>query len=325
MEYNNIELILFKFNKELGQSVYNLRKKHLNDNFFNNLFINITLPLSILIILYINTFTKNNNIDHIIFLSRDSYWFKHIYDIIFNTTSYYMYFSRLLVSNNKKRVIDEINNISGSKILIDLYGSGNTFNIIKDELNDCDYLVCFNWSDSSYGITNIINNNFIGELLEDVFSAPHPSLLDFTYNNYVLKKMEYDIKLLKEYMKLLELWKNEINKINKLEVNLCNLNDLSKYIKLFAIDKTLYEKYYKNLKEYINHLFIHTNEDYQEYPLIYDEKLKDFIINEIKFSCNGKMTLYNSNIDTTFLKESLNWTIIYDENNNEKKDFNYII
>lgn len=325
MEYNNIELILLKYNKELGQSVYNLRKKHLNDNFFNNLFINITLPLSILIILYINTLTKNKNIDNIIFLSRDSYWFKQIYDIIFKTKSHYMYFSRLLVSNNKKRVIDEINNIQGSKILIDLYGSGNTYNLIKDELSDCNYLVCFNWSNNIYGITNIINYNFIGELLEDVFSAPHPSLLNYIHNNYVFRKMEYDIKPLKEYMKLLDLWKNEINKINEIQVSLYNLNNLSKYINLFATEKTLYEKYYNNLSQYIKHLFIHTNEDYQDYPLIYDDKLKDFIINEIKFSCNGKMTLYNSDIDTTFLKESLNWTIIYDENNIEKKDFNYII
>lgn len=117
-----------------------VRLTNQNDNFINKIFCEIVLPLGILICLYLNIVCKNNNIEHIIFISRDGYWFKYIHNILFqDIDTTYFYLSRKMVETDSYgKTIQDIENIKGKKLIFDLFGTGKTLTefITKNNLKN---------------------------------------------------------------------------------------------------------------------------------------------------------------------------------------------
>ena len=95
---NNIETIISSINNYISHVLRATRLSYISDDILFEPFINFALPFIIIVCLKIKQISAYNNLNSIVFLSRDGYWFKEIYDIMYpmdNTE--YIYFSRLYV------------------------------------------------------------------------------------------------------------------------------------------------------------------------------------------------------------------------------------
>lgn len=323
---NLTEKKLLSINKYISYICRAVRLSYASSEKLWNIFINYSLPFAILVCLKIKQLTIKNNLNSIVFLSRDGYWFKEIYDIMYPTDyTHYVYFSRLYVSNNRNNVINEINNIHGKKFIFDLQGSGRTFHSLN--LQNCFYFMCFLSRDSKipnylYKHSNQLCN--IKEIIESLFMAPHGSV--YTYDNNMgkinLLEPEHDIKLFNPYFKGLQLFKkywNTMKKYCNFDINYENLDNTINHFH----DNIEYQITLKNeIKSLINHVNIHSL-SYTKIPTKFYSQIeqdKYFIENIIKYRPNGlflEIGGYDgiTGSNTYFLEKNLGWNGIIVECN----------
>lgn len=314
IETNDIEkYFINNFSKELGYIIRAIRLSIQEYTYYLTPYVTSTfLPIGILLCYYLFDIIKKNNIENVIFLSRDGYWFYHIFKILFpEIPSYYKYSSRLGISKSSKKIIDDINSISGSKILFDLVGSGKTIGSIMNNLENTSYFLAF-----VHGIYyTTINNCFIFDKIDDkihsnieeIFSAPHGSL----NSDYSLLNPEYNILELKPYM---------------IAINLLNtyLNVYKKYSDInMNINKNILP-FIKSYKSFLPHINEH-NKNYNTFTLKFFSQIeqdKYYIENICKYKCNGiflDIGAYDgiTGSNTYFLETILNWSGILIEANPE--------
>lgn len=324
-----------KFFKSINpQFAYIIRAVRLSCDLSSDLmkiFTEYVLPFSILVCFKIRYHYVEQNCDSIVFLSRDGYWFKLIYDILFkNDQTKYFYFSRNLVNNNKSYIINELNNIRGKKLVFDLQGTGNTF--LSLNLSNVDYFMCFfsnsNNTNSNNGtnIKYLYNSSnadaYVKRYIEDVFSAPHGSAYkyDEMTHEIVLLDPEYDIQQLKPYFFGVELFKKYFNVMSKYYNLIIDPEKLQFAIMNFHdhVDKTLIG----NISSYVNHVNTH-NYDNLKKPLSFHSQInqdKYYIENVVKYKPNGiflDIGAYDGVIgsNTLTLEKYLNWSGILVECN----------
>ena len=287
-----------------------------------------SLIFAILVCLKIKQLTYINNIKSIVFLSRDGYWFKEIYDIIYpSDNTYYIYFSRLYVKNNRDRIINEINSINGSKFIFDLQGSGRTFNSLN--ISNCFYFMCFLSHDSTlteylYNHSNVVSN--IKTIIERLYIAPHGSVISYNNraNKIELLEPEHDIRLFDPYLKGIEIFKKYWNIMKKYFSFEINYNNLDKILKDFHKDNEYQICIKKEINSIINHVNLHSNQ-YIKFPLQFYSQIeqdKYYIENIIKYKQNGvflELGGYDgiTGSNTYFLEKNLNWNGIIVECNPE--------
>ena len=322
VDLNNIEKEFIKLNKNYA---YLIRATRLsfdtinNNNLYlmKNVFCEFALPFLILICFKIKKIKNELNIDNIIFLSRDGYWFHEMYKILFPDDKInYIYFSRLLVKNNPAHLKNTINNILGKKLIFDLQGSGETFNMLKI---DAFYLLCFISKKSRHNRYIFDNSDKFGKIrnvIEDIFNAPHGSVNNFN-NNIILKNMENNINVFLPYMQGIKYFKTYFNILKKY-TNLYNIDNLDNVL----LNTTLNYKNYENINTILHHVVNH-EEKYIEYPLKFFSQIeqdKYYIENIIKYKCNGTFLEIGgydgiTGSNTYFLEKNLNWNGIIVECN----------
>jgi len=315
---NNFEKKFSSVNKQIAYIIRAVRLSYRTSDKMWNVFINYSLPFAILVCLKIKQLVVKNNLNSLVFLSRDGYWFKEIYDIMYPTdNTHYVYFSRLHVSNNRDNVINEINNIHGKKFIFDLQGSGRTFHSLN--LQNCFYFMVFLSHDSQlpnylYKHSNQICN--IKEIIESLFMAPHGSV--YSYDNNIRKinllEPEHDITLFNPYLKGIEIFKKYWNIMKKyftFDINYESLDNINNHFH----DNIEYQISLKNeIKSLINHVNIHS-ETYSKIPMHFFSQIeqdKYFIENIIKYKPNGfflEIGGYDgiTGSNTYFLEKYLNW------------------
>jgi len=311
-----IEIQMSKINQHIGYIMRAVRLS-LNDNYIlTNTFINYILPFSILVCLKIKKLKNENNIDKIIFLARDGYWFKEMYNILYpNDDTEYLYFSRLLVKNNSSNIKNQINNIKGKKLIFDLQGSGRTFNSL--ELQNCFYFMCFlshdtNLKNYMYRHTSQVVN--IKGIIERIFNAPHGSCNYYNNNEIQLLDPEHDILLFKPYFEGYKIFKKYWSIISKYYNIDINFHELENVINNFHnnID------YQIELVNFINPILSHVENHTDTYipkkmPFFSQiEQDKYYIENIIKYKPNGTFIEIGgydgiTGSNTYFLEKYLNW------------------
>jgi len=318
IDLNTEEIELSKVSNELSYIVRAIRlTTQDNSHFFNHLAYSIMIPFSIMISLYINSLVKSRLFSHVIFLSRDGYWIHEIFKILFPSISTrYMYFSRLLINNQveKDKFIKSVNMLEGSKLIVDLNGTGNTINSIINSIKDASLLLCFTWN-NKFEVTsknmNILytGNSWINTYIEDIFSAPHGSCIE---NNKVLQP-EYDIRLLTSYMNNIEIFRRYYTVYSK-------YIDIIKNIKedhiITCFNNVVLHKPLdiENIHKYIRHVNSHDTY-YKEFPLLYYSQIgqdRYYIEQVAKFKCNGiflDIGAYDgiTGSNSYFLEKNLNW------------------
>jgi len=313
VDFTGLELKILPLNKYIAFIIRACRLTNQNDNFMNKIFNEISLPLCISICLYLNLICKQNSIDHIIFISRDGYWFKYMYNILFpDAKSTYFYLSMKMVENeNFGSSLDILKNIPGKKIIFDLFGTGNTLTKLLGLLgNNTIGFMTFNHHKSKMLTVQNLAYRYMQyvDYVESLFPAPHGSALGYDDNNKLMfKDIEYDPLLLKDYMIGFETFKNYYNKLN----NYINILDYSNY----DLDKLKLTMFYtlnigshsfiKNIHNYINDNKI-PDKNYNYY--FKDLNIKNLIEDFVKFDCNCvfvNLTDYKN--DTDYLINYLNW------------------
>ena len=289
---------------------------HLNGP-LSKLFIDYVLPFSIMTCLKIKQLCLENQLETVVFLTRDGYWFKEVYNILYpKDNTKYVYFSRLLVSNHKHLVINEINTIPGKKFIFDLQGSGRTFQSLN--LSDCFYFMCILSHDSK--LTHYLYKhgekiNIVKEVIEDVFIAPHGSANKYNNNVIQLLEPEHDTQLFTPYMQGLQLFKKYWTILSNYfdNANTSNYNKLNEIINHFHDNMNQ-----SHIKSCINCIVPHVNNHtgpYVKHPLTFYSQIeqdKYYVENIIKYRPNrtfieigGYDGITGSN--TYFLEQQLNW------------------
>lgn len=323
---NTNEILFSSINKQLAYIIRAVRLSNETTDPLTKPFNEYSLPFAILVCLKIKQLVVKNNLNSIVFLSRDGYWFKEIYDIMYpNDNTHYVYFSRLYVSNNRDNIINEMNNIHGKKFIFDLQGSGRTFHSLN--LQNCFYFMCFLSHDSKipnylYKHSNQICN--LKEIIESLFMAPHGSV--YSYDNNMgkinLLEPEHDIKLFNPYFKGIQLFKKYWNTMKKYFTFDINYENLDNTINHFH-DNIEYQITLKNkIKSLINHVNIHS-QSYTKIPTKFYSQIeqdKYFIENIIKYKPNGlflEIGGYDgiTGSNTYFLEKNLGWNGIIVECN----------
>ena len=196
---NNTETTISSINNYLSYVLRAVRLSYTSDDILFEPFVNLVLPFIIIVCLKIKHISTCNNLNSIVFLSRDGYWFKEIYDILYPTdNTHYVYFSRLLVKNNPYIIKNNINSISGKKFVFDLQGSGRTFTSVN--LNNCFYFMCFLSQDSilsNYLYKHSSKTSLIKQVIETLLVAPHGSAEKYDHGNISLLPLENDINSFK--------------------------------------------------------------------------------------------------------------------------------
>jgi len=323
---NTNEIMFSTINKQLAYIIRAVRLSNETTEPLTKIFNEYSLPFSILTCLKIKQLTVLNKLDTIIFLSRDGYWFKEIYNIMYpNDNTEYIYFSRLYVKNNKDIIINQINNIRGNKFIFDLQGSGKTFNSLN--LQNCFYFMVFLSRDSNipnYLYKHSANISNIKQIIEDLFIAPHGSarLYNKSTRQIDLLEPEHDIKLFQPYFKGIHLFKQYWNTMRKYFTFDMNYNSLDDVINNFHNDI----EYQITLKNKINSIIKHVNthtDSYNKYPLQFYSQIeqdKYYIENIIKYKQNGvflEIGGYDgvTGSNTYFLEKHLGWNGIIVECN----------
>lgn len=335
----NLEQKLEKTNKYLSYLIRACRLTNQNDNFMNKIFNEISLPLCIQICLYLNMICNQNNIEHIIFISRDGYWFKHMYNILYpNVKTTYHYLSMKMVKEeNFGNSLENLKNIPGKKIIFDLYGSGNTLKKLLELINDGISVesktmgfMTFNHHKSNLPTVQNLSYRYMQYIycVESLFPAPHGSALGYSHNDEIIfKYIEYDVSLLKDYMigmKTFEKYFNTLNKyVNILEHTEYDYNLLR--TNMFYIMNIGAHSFVKNINNYIDDHIV-PDKDYNYY--FEDSNIKILIQNYIKYSCNlSFINLTNIQLkDLEYLKEYLNWSeCVYSNLSDEFKNIKLTI
>uniref|UniRef100_A0A6C0C662 Methyltransferase FkbM domain-containing protein n=1 Tax=viral metagenome TaxID=1070528 RepID=A0A6C0C662_9ZZZZ len=323
---NNIETIISSINNYISHVLRATRLSYISDDILFEPFINFALPFIIIVCLKIKQISAYNNLNSIVFLSRDGYWFKEIYDIMYpmdNTE--YIYFSRLYVKNNKDVIINQINNISGNKFIFDLQGSGKTFHSLN--LQNCFYFMVFLSHDSqlpNYLYKHSANISNIKQIIEDLFIAPHGSVRSYNKSTRQIDLLEpeHDIKLFQPYFKGIQLFKQHWNTMQKYFTFEINYNNLDYVINNFHNNI----EYQITLKNKINSIIKHVNthtDSYDKNPLQFYSQIeqdKYYIENIIKYKQNGvflEIGGYDgvTGSNTYFLEKHLGWNGIIVECN----------
>lgn len=324
-QLNSFEMKLSNINSEISYCLRALRLTFHSNNLFWNIFVQFALPFAILVCFKIKHIVENNNIDNIVFLSRDGYWFKIIYDILFSRdfkNTHYIYFSRQLAKKNSNVFKKEIDNIKGKKFVFDLQGSGKTFTSLNIE--NVMYFVCILSQNSSYEhyfFKNEPNLKFIRTVIEDMFLPPHGSVNNFDndLNQYILDNPEHNIELFYPYMDGVKVFENYISIMHKYNLIKHNLNKIINniddcFVELFGDQKKL--MYITNIiKTHISHVNDHSQYNNTGTPLTYFsqieqdkyfvEQISKFQINKTFLEIGGYDGITGSN--TYFLEKKLNW------------------
>jgi hypothetical protein len=242
---NDSEKLIYSLNKYIAYIIRAVRLSLKSEEPLLKCFCEYALPFAVIVCFKIKQLVVINELNSIIFLSRDGYWFKELYNIIFpEDKTIYLYFSRLYVKNNPNIIKNQINNIKGKKFIFDLQGSGKTFNSLN--LKNCFYFICFLSNSSKlknylYQHSHKISN--IKTVIEDMFIAPHGSV--FSYNeekkNINLLNPEHNIKLFEPYFEGIKIFKNYYNIIKKYISFDINFNNLQNVV----------DNFYNNIEEQI--------------------------------------------------------------------------
>lgn len=321
LDFLDSEIKISLVSEQLSWIIRAVRLTNQNGNFMNKIFCEIVLPLGILICLYLNIICKNNNINHIIFVSRDGYWFKYIYNILFpQFPTTYFYLSRKMVETNSYgKTIDDIKNIEGKKLIFDLFGTGKTLTdfISKSGLENIVSFMCFNHHKSKMmSIQNLAFRymQYI-DYVESLFSAPHPSVIGYDLDsNPVFKNIEYDVRLLKDYMEGIKTFEKYFNTLNK---HIPILSETTNDLELELIKKTIF--YMLNIGKHsfikdIHNLINDNREPDKNYDFNFiNPNIKYHLQTVIKFKSNGLcLNLAKQNMvdDINYLVEYLNWVCI---------------
>jgi len=318
VDFNKIETLLSEISYEIACIMRAIRLTRQHDtSFFNKIAIYTMMPICALLCLNIYLYIQKNSYQHIVFLSRDGYWFHKMFQILFPTIPCsYVYFSRLLMSNPEQRdkFISNMNKISGKKLFIDLHGTGTTFNRIIDRIDNAALLLCFSWTNFYPAKPNNLlllssKDSWLGKYIEDMFFAPHGSI-DALGN---VADPEYDIGYSKPYMESMMLFSTYYNTYSKYvdvpkNIRVDNIPRCTKDILLDEpVDIHL-------LGTYIAHVDNH-NVQYKHFNAVYYSQIgqdKFYIENIIKFKCNGvflDIGAYDGieGSNTYFLEKNLNW------------------
>jgi FkbM family methyltransferase len=300
VELNTPEEIIESFSPTLSYLIRACRLTTQNDDIFNNCAYTVMLPLVIVLSMYIHDYCKNNDIHEIIFLSRDGYWFNLIFPILFpEMNSRYEYFSRLMSTNkDEARKFISMLNTDNKKLVVDLNGSGTTFNHnIMPFIKKTELLIIFGHTNhvNLYPNTHSLYIDSCGKheilkfiSIEDFLGAPHGSI------DHIGGKMdpEYDITLFKEYMIVVDVFKKYFNVFKKNNIDI-EIPSFTPDIYILLVDQLLSNiKYIKNINEFnkkIKHLHSHEH-DYTRFPIKYYSQIGQdqyFIENIIKYKCNG--------------------------------------
>lgn len=315
---NSREKTFSSINKQIAYIIRSVRLSHTSNEILWKHFIEYALPFAILVSLKIKELCNLNNLETVIFLSRDGYWFKEVYDIMYpNDNTEYVYFSRLYVKNSRHVIINKINNIRGKKFVFDLQGSGNTFNSMK--LPNCYYFMCFLSNNS--GLPNYLykhsdNISIIKKVIEDLFIAPHGSAHSYNINTKQVKLLEpeHDIKLFQPYFIGIDLFKRYWNIMKKYYQFNINTNNLNNVISTFFNNINDQNIIKRDIESLINHVNIHS-EHYNKFPLKFYSQIeqdKYYVENIIKYKQNGvflEIGGYDgiTGSNTYFLEKNLNW------------------
>jgi FkbM family methyltransferase len=327
VDLNNIENEFTKLNKNYAYLIRAVRMSF--DDFSNNhmnymkdLFCEFVLPFLILISFKIKTIFNKLNIDNIIFLSRDGYWFYEMYKILFpNDKIHYIYFSRLLTKNNSTYIKNTINNIGGKKLVFDLQGSGKTF--LSLNLTNCYYFMLFS-SLNKPSYLHLFNPTSglekMRAIIEYIFYAPHGSVINFN-SNIIINDPEYTINKLIPYMNGINFFSKYFKILNK--YSNCSYNyDKNIDNIMNSIIYNLCNNDYHYIKNIFNHVNNHDN-NYIKYPLKFYSQIeqdKYYIENIINYKPNGvfmEIGAYDgiTGSNTYFLEKNLNWSGIIIECN----------
>ena len=282
-----------------------------NQNYMKFVFYEFVLPFSILVCFKIRKICIEHNLDSVIFLSRDGYWFHELYKILFPTHKvYYIYFSRLFKENNEDYIKNEINNIIGDKLVFDLQGSGKTFNSMN--LENCKYLMCFISNNKYKFCIFSLKNEYeiIREVIEYLYIAPHGSV--HSYNNKIINLLppEYELNILQPYFDGLKLFKNYFSILKKY----INLDDVNYNNIDIGLHNICINKNYRHIKTIINHVNFH-DRPYTKHSLKFYSQIeqdKYYIENIINYKPNGvflEIGAYDgiTGSNTYFLEKNLNW------------------
>lgn len=327
-ELNNIEALISNINKQLAYIIRAVRLSNNINGVLTKIFNEYSLPFAILVCLKIKQLSILNKLDTIVFLSRDGYWFKEIYNILFpNDNTEYIYFSRLYVKNSKDVIINQINNINGNKFIFDLQGSGTTFNLLK--LKNCFYFMVFlshNSKVSNYLYKHSDSINNIKEVIEDIFIAPHGSARSYNKvkNQIDLLEPEHDIQLFKPYFNGLKLFKKYFDIMKQYFTFHMNYDNINNVINNFHNNKESQLTIKNKIKSIIKHVNTHTS-SYNKFPLQFFSQIeqdKYYIENIIKYKQNGfflEIGGYDgiTGSNTYFLEKQLGWSGIIVECNPE--------
>ena len=324
---NDVEQMIYNTNKELAYLLRAVRLSQYNNEKLTRVFAEYSLPFMVLVCYKIKKIVIANKLETIVFLSRDGYWFKEIYDIMYpNDKTTYIYFSRLGVQNSKKHIIKQFEDIPGSKFVFDLQGSGKTFNSLN--LNNCLYFMCFLSHNSElknymYKHSNAISN--IKCVIEDLFIAPHGSMKsnkNNTANEIELLEPEHNIVEFQPYFKGINLFKNYWNTMNKYyDFSIDNIG-LDTLINNFHNNITKQIEIKNIINSTIKHVNTHT-EHYTKYPIKFYSQIeqdKYYIENMIKYKQGGTFLEIGgydgiTGSNTYYLEKHLNWNGIIVECN----------
>ena len=314
-EFSNTEIKISHISEPLSWIIRAVRLTNQNDNFMNKIFCEIVLPLGILICLYLKNVCTVNNIDHIIFISRDGYWFKYIYNILFpETDTTYFYLSRKMVKTNfYGKTIENIIDIPGKKIIFDLFGTGKTLNefVTQTSLKNVVCFMCFNHHKSKMlSIQNLAYKYMqYVDYVESLFSAPHPSVIGYDTNSKpIFSNIEYDIELLKDYMEGIKTFEKYYNTLNKHINIIANTNFDEIKIKkiIFYMLNIGKHSFIKNIHNFIND----NKEPDKNYNYEFTNlDIKNYIETNGKFKSNGICVNLTNNVitDINYLVKYLNW------------------
>ena len=339
VHFTTNEEILSRANFELAALVRAVRlSTQERIGYYHNIFVNVCLPLGLLICLYIRQLINIEGIDTVYFLSRDGYWFHELFGILFPDIKIeYKYFSRLLLSNSESadKFVNEINSVAGKKLLVDLNGTGKTVNSILDRMKNTMYLLCFTFSNDyisksnnrqiirykdKSGILKYIDRERASEVIkymgyvERIFFAPHGSI---DANGNVMK-LEYDVSNLADYMKGVRLFKQYFNTYAswwKMPTSY-NLDKITNVIVLICAEFTC------GLNESVMDQYFPWDQSHSAAAMAAVEygSNKHYIERVSKFKCNGvflDIGAHDGN-NTQYLEQTLNWRGILVESNPEK-------